>query len=99
MELSNKFLLSIKEASIFTGLSVSTIKRLLVIDDFVEGIKITTRRVVFKKSDIENWINTRPKIISEINDNRKKVRCPSSHLELDMAYKIELEQLKHRRGI
>ena len=45
MELSNKYLLSIKEASIFTGLSVSTIKRLLVIDDFVEGIKITTRRI------------------------------------------------------
>ena len=38
MELSNKFLLSIKEASIFTGLSESTIKRLIAIDDFVEGI-------------------------------------------------------------
>ena len=48
MELENKFLLSIKEASIFTGLSKSTIKRLMEIDDFVEGIKITARRLVFK---------------------------------------------------
>ncbi len=39
MEFNNKFVLSIKEASIFTGISQSTIKRLIVIDDFVEGIK------------------------------------------------------------
>ena len=99
MELENKFLLSIKEASIFTGLSKSTIKRLMEIDDFVEGIKITARRLVFKKSDIENWINSRPKLMSQISDNKKKVRCPSSSLELDIAYKIELDQLKQRRGL
>ena len=49
MELNNKFVLSIKEASIYTGISQSTIKRLIVIDDFVEGIKLTSRRVVYKK--------------------------------------------------
>ena len=39
MEFNNKFVLSIKEASIFTGISQSTIKRLIVIDDYatVEG--------------------------------------------------------------
>ena len=56
MELNNKFVLSIKEASIYTGISQSTIKRLIVIDDFVEGIKLTSRRVVYKKTDIENWV-------------------------------------------
>ena len=35
----------------------------------------------------------------KISDNKKKVRCPSSSLELDIAYKIELDQLKQRRGL
>ena len=49
MKLENKFLLSFKEASMFTGLSKLTIKRLIEIDDFVECIKLTLRRVIYKK--------------------------------------------------
>ena len=37
--------------------------------------------------------------MSQISDNKKKVRCPSSSIELDIAYKIELDQLKQRRGL
>ena len=80
MNINNKLVLLIKEASIFTGVSKSTLKRLIEIDDFVVGIKITQRRVVFKKSDIENWVNTRPKIQSEIYHSKKKVRCPAPPL-------------------
>ena len=99
MIFTDKFVLSISEASIFTGISQSTIKRLIEINDFVDGIKITPRRVVFKKSDIENWVNTRPKNKSEIIDNKKKVRCPSNHVELNQAFNNELIETKRKKGL
>ena len=96
MTFKNKFVLSINEASIYTGISKSTLKRLIKIDDFIEGIKITPRRVVYRKSDLENWINNRPKIKSEVID-KKKVRCPSTLLELNHAYKTDqLELIKNK---
>ena len=98
MELNNKFVLSIKEASIFTGISQSTIKRLIVRGEFVEGIKLTSRRVVYKKTDIENWVNKRPKTKSEITF-KKKVRCPSNLPELKQAFKLETNKyMKNKRA-
>ena len=99
MIFTDKFVLSISEASIFTGISQSTIKRLIEINDFVDGIKITPRRVVFKKSDIENWVNTRPKNKSDIIDNKKTVRCPSNHVELNQAFNNELIETKRKKEL
>ena len=99
MIFTDKFVLSISEASIFTGISQSTIKRLIEINDFVDGTKITPRRVVFKKSDIENWVNTRPKKKSEITDNKKKVRCPSNHIELNQSFNDELKEIIRQKEL
>ena len=99
MIFSNKFVLSISEVSLFTGLSKSTIKRLVKINDFVEGIKLTPRRVVYRKTDIEKWINSRPKSKPHEIFDKKKVKCPVNINELNQAYMDEVKLLIKRKGI
>ena len=94
-----KYILNIKEASFFIGISTSQIKRLIEINDFVTGVQITHRRVGYLKSDLKDWIDSRPKITSpEVVRIKKKVCCPSTTLEVDQAYDQELAELKARRG-
>ena len=53
----NRPFLTIKEASNLIGISVSTINRLIKKGDFPLKIKISPRRIVFMKHQIEEWIN------------------------------------------
>ena len=52
----NRPFLTIKEVSNLIGLSVSTINRLVKKGDFPPKINISQRRMVFMKSQIQEWI-------------------------------------------
>jgi len=48
-----------KEVSKLIGLSVSTINRLFKKGNFPSKVKISPRRMIFIKNEIEEWINSR----------------------------------------
>ena len=52
----NRPFLTIKEVSNLIGLSVSTINRLVKKGDFPLKVKISSRRMVFMKKEIDLWI-------------------------------------------
>ena len=54
----NRPFLRIKEVSKLIGLSVSTINRLVKKGEFPSKVKISPRRIVFMKKEIEKWINS-----------------------------------------
>jgi len=56
MNQENRPFLSIKEVSELLGISVSTINRLIKRGEFPPKIKISPRRIVFMKNDINKWI-------------------------------------------
>ena len=90
--------LSLKEAAKFCSFSVSTLKRLEKIGDFPDPIKLSPRRIAYKKNEIEKWINDRSKRRGgDLNLKPKKVRCPSNPLELKKAYFIDIAELKTRK--
>ena len=53
----NRPFLTIKEVSNLIGLSVSTINRLIKKGDFPLKVKISPRRMVFMRYQVEEWIN------------------------------------------
>ena len=53
--------LTIKEVSKLLGISVSTINRLIKRGDFPPKIKISPRRMVFMKKQIQEWIKSKSK--------------------------------------
>ena len=55
----NRPFLTIKEVSKLIGLSVSTINRLVKKGDFPLKVKISPRRIVFMKKEIDVWIENR----------------------------------------
>jgi len=55
----NRPFLTIKEVSNLIGLSVSTINRLIKKGDFPLKVKISPRRMVFMKKEIEVWIDNK----------------------------------------
>ena len=55
--LENRPFLTIKEASNLIGISISTINRLIKKGDFPPKIKISPRRIVFMKYQVEEWID------------------------------------------
>ena len=55
----NRPFLTIKEVSKLIGLSVSTINRFVKKGDFPSKVKISPRRMVFMKKEIQEWINSR----------------------------------------
>ncbi len=55
----NRPFLTIKEVSKLIGLSVSTINRLVKKGDFPQKVKISSRRMVFMKKKIEEWIDAK----------------------------------------
>ena len=50
---------TMQEVSEFLGISISTINRLIKKGDFPPKFKISKRRIVFMKKEIEEWINSR----------------------------------------
>ena len=59
MNIQNLPFLTIKEVSELLGISVSTINRLIKNGDFPPKIKISQRRIVFMKREIDEWINSK----------------------------------------
>ena len=55
----NRPFLTIKEASELLGISVSTINRLVKRREFPPKRKISPRRMVFMKYQIQEWIDNR----------------------------------------
>ena len=55
----NRPFLTIKEVSKLIGLSVSTINRLVKKGDFPSKVKISPRRMVFMKNEIDEWIKSK----------------------------------------
>ena len=50
---------TIKEVSELLGISVSKINHLVKKGDFPKKVKISSRRMVFMKKEIEEWIDSR----------------------------------------
>tara|TARA_B100000212_G_scaffold157662_1_gene118381 strand:- start:859 stop:1047 length:189 start_codon:yes stop_codon:yes gene_type:complete len=59
MNKDNSPFFTIQEVSEFLGISTSTINRLVKKGDFPPKVKISPRRIVFMKYEIDEWINTK----------------------------------------
>ena len=59
MNSQNRPFLNIKEVSELLGISVSTINRLIKNGDFPKKIKLSPRRMVFMKREIDEWIESK----------------------------------------
>ena len=59
MNQENRPFLTIKEVSNLLGISVSTINRLIKIGDFPKKFKLSPRRMVFMKREIDEWIESK----------------------------------------
>ena len=58
MNKDNSPFFTIQKVSEFLSISTSTINRLVKKGDFPPKVKISPRRVVFMKYEIDEWINT-----------------------------------------
>ena len=59
MNAPNRPFLTMKEVSDLLGISVSTINRLIKRGDFPLKIKLSPRRMVFMKKEIDEWIESK----------------------------------------
>ena len=57
----NRPFLTIKEVSEMLGISVSTINRLIKKGEFPSKVKISPRRMVFMKCQIQEWVDKKRK--------------------------------------
>tara|TARA_B100000212_G_scaffold140246_1_gene105624 strand:- start:85 stop:270 length:186 start_codon:yes stop_codon:yes gene_type:complete len=55
----NRPFLTIKEVSELLRISVSTINHLIKNGDFLQKIKISPKRMIFMKRDIDEWIKSK----------------------------------------
>ena len=56
MDNQNRPFLTMKEVSVLLGISVSTINRLIKKGEFPPKVKISPRRIVFMRYQIDQWI-------------------------------------------
>ena len=59
MNKDNSPFFTIQEVSEFLGISTSTINRLVKKGDFPPKVKISPRRIVFMKKEIDDWIDAK----------------------------------------
>ena len=59
MNTENSPFFTIQEVSEFLGISISTINRLIQKGEFPPKVKISPRRIVFMKSEIDEWIKSK----------------------------------------
>ena len=86
MPANPKTILTMKEAQEATSLSRATINRYRQIGDFPEALQLTENRIVFKAQEIAEWVSSRPRGKGpEVNDNKRRVRCPQTPSELEEA--------------
>ena len=70
----------------YTSLSRATIYRRRKIQDFPEPISLTTSRIAFRTSDVDDWLENRPKKLNpEVVESKRRVRCPLTPSEMDEA--------------
>ena len=92
---NSKTILSMKETEEATSLSRATINRYREIGDFPEAIELTKRRIVFVASEVDEWIGNRPrKKGPEVNDNKRRARCPQTPSELEEARLQDYAEMK-----
>ena len=59
MNKDNSPFFTIQEVSEFLGISTSTINRFIKKGDFPPKVKISPRRIVFMKKEIDDWIDAK----------------------------------------
>ena len=59
MNTENSPFFTIQEVSEFLGISISTINRLIQKGEFPPKVKISPRRIVFMKREIDEWIKSK----------------------------------------
>ena len=59
MNKQNSPFFTIQEVSEFLGISISTINRLVKEGDFPPKVKLSPRRMVFMKREIDEWIESK----------------------------------------
>ena len=59
MNQENRPFLSIKEVSELLGISISIINRLIKREEFTQKIKISPKRMIFMKREIDEWIKSK----------------------------------------
>lgn len=90
-----KKVMSMSEVVKYTSLSRATIYRHRKIQDFPEPISLTTSRIVFWTSDVDDWLENRPKKLNpEVVESKRGVRCPLTPSEMDEARLRECAELK-----
>ena len=86
MHNNSKTILTMKEAQEATSLSRATINRYRQIGGFPKALQLTENRIAFKAKEIEEWVSSRPREKGpEVNDNKRRVRCPQTPSELEEA--------------
>ena len=91
MHTNSKTILTMKEAQEATSLSRATINRYRQIGGFPKAIQLTENRIAFRANEIEEWVSSRPREKGpEVNDNKRRVRCPQTPSELEKARLQEL---------
>ena len=97
---NSKKILTMKEAQEATSLSRATIYRLGQIGDFPEAVKITENRIGFIVGEIDAWLESRPRALGpEVNDNKRRVRCPQTPSELEEARLQEYAEMKANKQV
>jgi predicted DNA-binding transcriptional regulator AlpA len=82
----------------YTSLSRATINRHRQIGDFPKAVRITDTRIGFVISEVEDWLASRPREMGpEVNDNKRRVRCPQTPSEMDEARLRECAELKAKK--
>ena len=90
-----KKVMSMSEVVKYTSLSRATIYRHRKIQDFPEPISLTTSRIVFWTSDVDDWLENRPKKLNpEVVESKRRVRCPLTPSEMEEARLRECAELK-----
>ncbi len=59
MNAPNRPFLTMKEVSDLLGISISTINRLIKKGEFPQKVKISLRRLVFMKREVDEWIKSK----------------------------------------
>ena len=88
-------LMNMSEVSAYTSLSRAAINRCREIGDFPEAVQLTGSRIGFFVCEVDEWLMGRPrKKGPEVNDNKRRVRCPQTPSELEEARLQDYAEMK-----
>ena len=98
MPANPKTILTMKETEEATSLSRATINRYRQIGGFPKAIQLTENRIAFRANEIEEWVSSRPRENGpEVNDNKRRVRCPQTPSELEEARLQDYAEMKAKK--